>query len=88
MFTECGIFCNQKEDGVVEEIKRWGAGSKVRIALVSREQEQTGALSKAEEEWPVPTAILWVCRDDYALKVLLHNWCSDSFGNINGPSES
>lgn len=58
------------------------------LPLVSRKQEQTGALSKAEEEWPVLTAILCVCRDDCSLKILLHNWCSDSFGNINGPSES
>lgn len=88
VFTGCGIFCNQKEDGVVEEIKRWGRGVMLGLPLVSKKQEKTGACSKAEEEWPVPTAILWVCRDDYALKILLHNWCSDSFGNINGLSES
>lgn len=88
MFTGCGIFCNQKEDGVVEEIKRWGRGVMLGLPLVSKKQEKTGACSKAEEEWPVPTAILWVCRDDYALKILLHNWYSDSFGNINGLSES
>lgn len=58
------------------------------LPFVSKEQEQTSALSKAEEAWPMPTATLWVCRDDCALKNLLHNWGSDSSGSINGPSES
>lgn len=49
------------------------------LPLVSKKQEQTGTLSKAEEAWPVPTAILWVCRYDCTIRNLLHSWDSDSF---------
>lgn len=79
---------------ILQPKRRWsGWGNYVGWAMlglpfVSKEQEQTSALSKAEEAWPMPTATLWVCRDDCALKNLLHNWGSDSSGSINGPSES